>query len=133
MNELDQNNVYNNDDDDDIDNDNDAKGQNQGGNNNNHAETSDDEASYNDLNINDNNLNDNQQHNYDSTGNWDNEPNVEESEDDNDCDPNDINQDKEAVTIQRRNHNMDTQQNSTSNIGPGLPSANNRTGFNGPH
>ena len=35
-------------------------------------------------------------------GNWDNEPNVEESDDNNDCDLNDMNQGEEDATIRRK-------------------------------
>ena len=78
-------------------------------------------------------MNDNNQHGYDSASNAGNEHNVDESDDDNDCDPNDIGQDEEDITIKRRNHNMDTRGNKTGSMAQGLPSANNRTRLNGPH
>ena len=133
VNELDQNNAINNNNDDDNNDDNNDEGQNQGENNNNHVEVSENKASCNDPNINDDDLDDNQQHNYDSTGDWNNEPNVDKSKDDNDRDPNDIYQGVENVTMRRRNHNMNTQGNNRGNIAPGLPSANNGTWINRQH
>ena len=52
--------------------------------------------------------NNNHQHGYDSTNDSWNEHNVDKSEDDNDCDLNDICQDKEAATISRRSHSKRT-------------------------
>ena len=114
MNELDQNNIDKGEDHSEAGN----KVQNQGRNNNNYIEISDDEGPYNDPDNNDNDLNDNQQHNYDPSSDWDNEPDVDNSEDDNDCDPNDIGQGEEDVTIRSGNYNMYTQGNRTGSMAP---------------
>ena len=98
-------------------------------------------------------MEDNRQNNHDSAGDWDhdpnvkeyengnnwwsNEPNIEEpednnirgSDDDNDCDTNDIIQVEKDATTRRRNHDMGTWGNRRS-IVPGLPSANNGSGLN---
>ena len=99
-------------------------------------------------------MEDNQQNNHDSAGDWDHDPEVEESEDDNDWwnndpnieesednniygpeddnnhDPNDIDQVEKDNTVRRRTHNMGTRRNRQS-IVSGLPSTNNGTGLNG--
>ena len=98
-------------------------------------------------------MKDNKQNNHDSAGDWDHDPNVEEtenkndwwnnepniwependniegSEDNNDRDSNDIIQVKEDVTTRRKNHGMGTRRNRQS-IVPGLPSTNNGSGLN---
>ena len=129
VNELDQNNIDKGEEQGKGAN----EGQNQGEDNNNHVQISEDKESYVDPDNNDNDLNDNQQHGYDSTSDSKNKHDAYESKDDNDRDPNDIAQDEEATTISRRNHNMSTQGNRLGNMVCGRPSANNDSGFDGPH
>ena len=71
---------------------------------------SDDVKSYNDLNIYDGDSEDNQQHNHYSARDWDHDPEIEESEDDNidesnndgNRGPNDIDQVEEDTTLRIR-------------------------------
>ena len=104
MNKLERNNIDKGEEQGKGDN----EGQNHGENNNNHAEISEDEGLYVDPDDNDYDLNDIYQHGYYSTSNSGNEHNVDKSDNDNDRDPNDIGQNKEAATICRINHNMST-------------------------
>ena len=101
MNELDQNNINKGEEHGEAGD----KVQNQDRNNNNHTEILDNEGSYNDSDSNNYDSNDNNQHGFYSTSNTRNEHNIEKSDNDNDCDPNDIGQDVDAA-IRIRNYNM---------------------------
>ena len=104
MNKLDQNNINKGEEQGKGGN----EGQNQGKDNNNNVKPVEGEEACVDPDNNNNDSNDNQQHGHDSTSDWGNEHNVKKSEDDNDRDLNDIGQDEEAHTINRRNHDMST-------------------------
>lgn len=100
-------------------------------NNNQHVHVSDDDGSSINFNGNDNDSNDSQQHGSNSQGDSDSEPKINNSDNNSEPGPDEINQLEDPVSLSKH-HNISTQSRLPNVIG-GLPNRGNDTRLDGPH